>query len=278
MRLSRRVAILNGFGRSLGDGIVGLQALSVALAEGAIPRNPVLYRLPHLPPLQRQLYALAPFCTVRPLPWSHASPRPRFRVPRAFAPIDLRDFAFDPAFRGQAMIDFFLGRLGVDPAAVAPSRRRNAWLAPLLPTIPGQDYVLLCPRASMALRHMPPEIQAALHTRLVARGRRVLRQAPMPTLRALCAQVAGAALVVSTDTATVHLADALGVPCLAFFTTHRPDWRVRDYPLCRAVHLKAALPPALEFPRGGADLEAARAAWFPHGADLSWLDAVLEES
>ncbi len=85
-----------------------------------------------------------------------------------------------------------------------------------------------------------------------------------------------ARLLVSADTAMPHLADAYAVPCLTFFTTHRPEWRARDYPLARSVYLPVqGLPDALEFARGPEDAIAARAAWFSRGANLVWLaDAV----
>jgi len=101
-------------------------------------------------------------------------------------------------------------------------------------------------------------------------------QKPAETLAELCASIAASRAVISTDTAMVHLADPCGVPCLAFFPTHRPEWRVRDYPLCRPVHLPADLPESLEFARGPGDIAAARAAWFAPGADLGWLEAELE--
>ena len=88
--------------------------------------------------------------------------------------------------------------------------------------------------------------------------------------------VLAAVPALAADTGPVHLADALQRPCLAFFTTHRPQWRVRDYPLCRAIDLvPAELPPALEFYRGEQDIAAAREAWFVRGTDLDWLAAEL---
>ena len=43
------IAILNGFGRTLGDGVIGLQALLAAQTLGAIGPRPTLFRLPGLP-------------------------------------------------------------------------------------------------------------------------------------------------------------------------------------------------------------------------------------
>jgi len=280
-----RVAILNGFGRSLGDSIIGVQALAAAVRLGALPAAPVLFRLPGLPPMVQGVYrAAADLCEVRDLPWEHETPGRPFPPAAGFARvIDLRDFAFDPAFRGIAMIDYFLRALGLDPVAVPPDLRRNAWVAPRvpparLPWLPAR-YALLCPRTSMALRDMPAEIHAECAAALARAGHHVLTQGP-PTADAeaapapedfpgLSALVAGAGLMVSADTAMPHLADAYGVPCLTFFTTHRPEWRTRDYPLARSVRLPVAgLPEALEFARGPEDAAAARAAWFADPAAL----------
>jgi Glycosyltransferase family 9 (heptosyltransferase) len=281
------IAILNGFGRSLGDSVIGLQALTLSIEAGRFPRHVALLRLPGLPNITRGVYdAAADLATVRTLPWFYEKPGALPDAASGYREIiDLRDFAFDPAFRGVAMIDYFLACLGVDADAVPSARKRNDWLAnrvrPIAPSFaPG--YVLLCPMAAMAMRSMP----AAFHDRalgwLAAHAERpVLSQAFLPreqTLAGLCGLVAHASLIVSADTAMVHLADAFSVPCLAFFNTHRPEWRARDYPLCRGIHLPARLPLALEFSRGAADLAAAEAAWFPKGDDLAWLRELLIET
>jgi hypothetical protein len=280
----RVTTILNGFGISLGDGIIGLQALFAARAIGGIEGKVVLGRTePLAKPLVPQLYRLATdFADI--VPMAEAS---------VTGPvIDIRDFAFDPFFARVAMIDFFLIRLGLRPEAVPPALRRMSWLAPKaaplpLPPLP-PGYVLVCPRASIPLRDMPAAVHEALIARLARRGGApivtqgppVAGAVPAPsctTIKELCALVAGARAVISTDTAMVHLADAFSIPCLAFLTTHRPEMRVRDYPLCRPVHLPApGLPESIEFVRDAADLAAAAAAWFPDGPGLAWLDRALD--
>lgn len=280
--------ILNGFGISLGDGIIGLQALAAARALGAIEGRVVLGRRePPAKPLVPQLYRLgADLAEVVPMD----------EAPRDGRVIDIRDFAFDPGFARVAMIDFFLARLGLDPAGVPAALKRNAWLAPraglgltsgLGPGLP-RGYLLLCPDASIPLRDMPREVHAAIASGLAKRGLGpVLTQGaaldhavaapPAGSIEDLCALVAGASAIISTDTAMLHLADAFDVPCLAIFTTHRPEWRVRDYPRCLPLHLPVpGLPESTEFVRSAADLAAVRAAWFPDGPGLAWLDRALD--
>jgi hypothetical protein len=288
-----RWAILNGFGISLGDSVIGLQALTAAMQLGVIAAPPTLFRKPGLRRMVDKLYPLAAeFCTLAPLPETLA---PRDLAGAFARVIDMRDFAFDPGFRGVAMIDFFLSRLGLDPARVPRALKRNTWLAPRTrPVAPEFDagYALVCPASSMSMRDMPQSAHARILRWLLERGWRVVTQGRPPedlaervaqapaldSVDALCGLVANAACVISTDTAMVHLADAFAVPCLAFFTTHRPEWRVRDYPLCTAVHLPPrGLPDALEFPRGPADLAATQDAWTARGGDMAWLDGLLDE-
>ncbi len=289
-------AIFNGFGRSLGDSIIGLQALVAAQTLGVLGR-PVLVRRTDCGPMVRALYQLTTdFADLADLPESlMATPPPR--VPADLAAqysrvIDIRDFAFDPDFRGVAMIDFFLAKLGLDPAAVPAALRRNAWLAPRValtapPGLPAR-YILFCPRAALPQRDMPQETQLRLLAQLLeAQALPVVTQGAVPTAFAgqvfaaphcrsiaeLCGLVAGAERIVSTDTAIVHLADAFSVACLSVFTTHEPRWRVRDYPQAMPVHLPVrGLPPALEFIRSDDDLHAVARGW-AEGAAL--LDATL---
>lgn len=237
--------------------------------------DPVLYRLPGLSPMLRSLYdAAGDMARVAELPSDAATPATPAPVEAA---IDLRDYAFDPAFHGVAMIDFFLGRLGIDAGTVPSAARRNTWLAPRLPHLPAWDRagpVLLCPNASMPLRDMPDPVRDAMMRHLGGRGVAVTVEAHEPDIEALAAGVRRSCVVISTDTAMVHLADAMAVPCIAFFPTHDPALRVRDYPLCRPVRLPADLPPGLEFARDERDVAAARAAWFRPGLD--WIGPVLD--
>jgi ADP-heptose:LPS heptosyltransferase len=234
------------------------------------------------------LHAAADFVEIRTLTPTKATPETRFEDADDFDQvIDIRDFAFAPDFQRTSMIDFFLRRLGLEPRFMPSALKRNAWLMPRIkpqPSIWPSRYVLVCPRSSMPLRNMPDEIhhdilrQLVSEHPLVTQGQvpadladEVLHAPGCVTLTELCTLVRNARWVISTDTAMVHLADAFEVPCLAFFPTHRPKWRVRDYPRCVAVALHSAVPPGLEFARGDEDHALARLGWFPDGMDLGWL-------
>ena len=142
----------------------------------ALSAKPVLFRLGGLSPIIQGAYAAAAdLGEVRDLPWANATRDKPFPGAAAFARcIDIRDFAFDPAFRGVAMIDYFLGALGLNPQAVPPRLRRNAWLASRIPPAPQQGYALVCPRTSTALRTMPGEVHDVVVATLARRGLRVL--------------------------------------------------------------------------------------------------------
>jgi glycosyl transferase family 9 (putative heptosyltransferase) len=289
------VAILNGFGRAMGDAIVGLQALHLAIRLGAVPPRPLLFRLPGLPRMVEAVHAAADFADIRTLAWEFATPDRPFDLGETVARvIDIRDFAFDPEFRCRAMIDFFLQRLGVAPERVPAGWRRNGWLASRIrtrrPALPG-GYILVCPKASMRLREMPDEIHEHILRRMLTFGPVVTQGAvpdalsssvihlePCASLDDLCSVVHHARWMISTDTGMVHLADAFGVGCLAFFPTHRPEWRVRDYPRTVSLELPSRLPRGIEFARDPRDYALARAGWFPNGDDLEWLDLALDQA
>ena len=266
------LAILNGFGRSLGDSLIGLQALAVAQHCAAMD-VPLLVRRRHGRAMVDQLYDLVDFAEILIVPDNEPDHAP----PGFNDVIDIRDFAFDPAFRGTAMIDFFLTRLGVNPTTIPTAAKRNSWLqtrvrAQKPPGLPAQ-YALVCPGSSMPLRDMPANLHDLVLRDIAHAGLSVVTQgisprqdvigvSAMDRIDHLCGLVANATCIVSTDTAMVHLADAFDIPCLAVFTTHRPEWRVRDYPNCTPLHLPpSGLPDALEFARDAADEALVALAW-----------------
>ena len=249
---SDELHIVNGMGVTLGDSIIGMNAL--AWLKTRHPRLCIrLYRTPHAPVYVERLYALA-----RPIV-AHVSYLP---VPVNGLPddaIDLSDFLYWPAFDSEPMVDLFIRNLGMSPHTVPASAKCNRWLSQLrLPMLPARwrdlTYVLFCDSASTPLRSVPPEFLYAMVDRIWhAYGLPVCGFQPIlhphyqdvsahsRSLDQYLAWVRGAGVLVGVDSSAIHAASGFGVPTLAFFASIDPLLRVRDYPLCRVLDLRTSV-------------------------------------
>lgn len=242
--------VLNGMGVALGDSIIGIGAL--AWLSTHYPSLRIhLYRARHAPRYVEALYQLA-----SPMLQVHYLPQPLPTPEAGSAVIDLADIVYWPQFDDTPMIDFFLSGLGIDPAQVSTKDKTNSWLQAFdlpLPAKPWRqtDYLLFCPRASVALRSIPQAVQLTLveqlwqYYQLPVLGFEPLHHPHYYNVAALSPDtfhflswVRGAALLVSTDTAAVHAAAGFGVPTLAGFVSIDPILRTRDYPLCHSLDLR----------------------------------------
>ena len=244
--------IINGMGVTLGDSIVGFNALAWLVARYPGLRIH-LYRSARVPRYVRELYDLAGAFVHR----VHALPCALDTIPDGA--IDVSDFLRWPTFAQRPMVDFFFASLGLDPAAVPAAAKTNAWLSTVprsgLPLPFGkQDYVLCCGGASTPLRRVPPEHAAALVDRIWGHYRKpVLGFGPVQhpqyldvaahsqSIDQFIAWIARAAVVVSGDSAAVHVAAAYDIPTLAVFASIEPRLRTRDYRRCVSVDLRNAL-------------------------------------
>lgn len=244
------VHVINGMGVALGDSVMGLTAFEALRRE-----NPdlccMMYRPGRAPAHTDVLYQLAAgvVADMRWLPWALRD------LSASECVIDLGNQLFWSEFATLPMIDFFLWALGVDPASVPAEAKRNDWLKRLcLPDLatdlPSGGYVLFCSTASTPIRSIPPELRREFVDRLwqtfrlpvvgfepIDHPHYVDVRALSPDTGSFLAWVKGARFLLSADTAAVHIAAGFDVPTTAFFTTIKPELRVRDYPLCRAVAL-----------------------------------------
>jgi ADP-heptose:LPS heptosyltransferase len=164
--------------------------------------------------------------------------------------------------------------------------------AQLVPAAPGQRLVVVQPGASDARRCWPAARFAAVADALVEEGALVAingsaAEAPLVrsvreamchpaidlsgkcTLNALCGLLDRAALVVSNDTGPLHMALALGRPCVGIYWFTN---LVEAAPLCQQGH-RSALATRIHCPVCGAENTAQRCAH-----DVSFVDEVsLEE-
>lgn len=168
-----------------------------------------------------------------------------------------------PRYGEIAPVDWYLWWLGLDPDTVSPEDKRNsarlhepdmAWVRAQLAPIPGKLF-LLNPKASEPLRCMTPQATAALTDALLAQdpNNQVLFDQPVPITRprvfhladaidtpgrlsALVAQVDG---VITPDTFVQHIADAVNTPCCTL-SASIPAEHFRYYPYGRTLELPGA--------------------------------------
>ncbi|KXV02643.1 ADP-heptose--LPS heptosyltransferase [Caballeronia megalochromosomata] len=244
-----RVHLVNAFGVTLGDSIIGLSALFAVKRLHPHLRF-AIYRPARAPRYVQRLYALAApgFAGIVDLP-----------VPRASLPvdelrIDIGNQLFWPHFASMPMIDFFLWAMGVAPERIAAGDKCNRWLADVpLTAIEREPYALFCPDASTPVRSIPASVRARIVARLADEtGLPVLGFGAVdhPRYRDIAplsvetddflAWIRHARYLVTADTAALHVAAGFDVPTTAFFTTIPAFMRARDYANCVAVEF--ALP------------------------------------
>ncbi|SAK70611.1 Glycosyltransferase family 9 (heptosyltransferase) [Caballeronia hypogeia] len=272
---ARRVHLINAFGVTLGDSIIGLTAL------GALKRRHphiawTIYRPARAPRYVRRLYELAAplFDACADLPVALSS------LPADEPKIDIGNHLFWPGFATMPMIDFFLWALGVAPESVAAHQKRNRWLAEVPLGAPTHEpYVLFCPDASTPIRSIP----AAARARIVARladefgidvyGFGALDHPRYRDIAPLCidtsdflAWIGHARHVVTADTAALHIAAGFDVPTTAFFTTIPAHLRARDYANCAAIEFALPHLEGMHASARAADLQALERAY----RDYDW--------
>jgi hypothetical protein len=243
-----RVHLVNAFGVTLGDSIIGLTAL-FAIRRRHPHLSFVIHRPSRAPRYVQQVYELAApaFGELA------ALPTPLAYLPDDAVCIDIGNHLFWPRFASMPMIDFFLWAMGVAPESIAAHDKRNGWLAslPLPPiTLNEAPYVLFCASASTPVRSIPMPMRARIVERLwQAFGLPVLGFGAVdhPRYRDIAARsrdtgefiawIRHARHLVTSDTAALHIGAGFDVPTTAFFTTIAPHLRARDYANCATVAL-----------------------------------------
>ena len=248
----RRLLIINGMGIALGDSVIGLGALTWLRKKN--PQLEItLWRSFTAPDYVESLYALADEALR-----VERLPQPLNRLREFDAVIDLADFMRRPAFDAMPTIDFFFDSLGIDPANIDSRHKRNRWLAEQMPPGAepgsGEAYALFCPYSSASLRSIPEHLHLPMIDAIWRKyGLPVLGFSPARhphyqnvaersrQLTDFIRLIRHAALVVTADSAAVHIAAGFDRETVAYFVSIRPALRTRDYPRCRSIHLDADL-------------------------------------
>jgi hypothetical protein len=241
-----RVHLINAFGVTLGDSIIGLTAL-FALKRLHPHLAFTIYRPARAPRYVQRLYELA-----SPLSGDVVElPVPLASLPGDALKIDIGNHLYWPRFAWMPMIDFFLWAMGVNPGDVPAHDKQNRWLRELpLPAVSSDPYVFLCATASTPVRSIPEPVRAKIVERMWdAFGLPVLGSGPVdhpryvdispqsPDTADFFAWVRHARHLVTSDTAALHVAAGFDVPATAIFTTIAARLRARDYPHCVPIEL-----------------------------------------
>ena len=275
--------VLNGMGVTLGDSIIGMNALAWLKTQHPTLRIH-LHRTPHSPPFVERIYQLASHI-VEPVMYL---PSPLQALPEDV--VDLSDFLFWPSFADEPMVDFFIRGLGIAADSVPASAKANRWLSRLpVPSLPAPwsttDYVLFCDQASTPLRAVPQTHAAPMVDRIWRQyGLPVLGFHPIVhphyrdisrhsrSLDEFIAWVKGSAAVVATDSSAMHIAAGFDVPTLAVFVSIDPLLRARDYTHCKVLDVRCELTNGLHESNDAKVLREVHRIWgtIVDRADLPW--------
>ncbi|MCB6184569.1 hypothetical protein LIN78_13565 [Leeia sp. TBRC 13508] len=237
--------IINGMGITLGDSIIGMSVL-MWLLDTYPHLHITLWRSSFTPSYVEALY----INRSNRLHIKHL-PCPANRISDFDASIDLSDFMFRPDFDNLAMIDFFLESLGLDPFMMPVSEKANTWLSRAFSFNNHEvPYVLFCPRSCAKLRSIPE----AFHFEIIDQ---IWKKYGIPikgfsnakhpqftdlsndsrTLNDYAKHISNATCVITTDSASVHLAAGFHIPTIAYFVSIKAVKRTRDYPMCSSINL-----------------------------------------
>ncbi|SAK76325.1 hypothetical protein AWB76_05000 [Caballeronia temeraria] len=283
---ARRVHLVNAFGVTLGDSIIGLAAL-FAVKRLYPHLRFTIYRPARAPRHVQRLYELAAprAGDVVELPVPLAS------LPAGELTIDIGNQLFWPRFASMPMIDFFLWAMGVAPSGIAAGDKRNRWLADVpLNAIDSAPYALFCPDASTPVRSIPASMRGRIVARLAdetglpVMGFGAVDHPRYRDIAPLCtntddflAWIGHARYLVTADTAALHIGAGFDIPTTAFFTTIPASMRARDYANCVAVEFGLPHLRGIHASARPADLDALERAYreydwraMPFARDVSW--------
>lgn len=241
--------IFNGIGNALGDLIIFYTALC-AIKYRYPGLRFLTYHANNLNKSVKELLDISKGVAIARSAWSLED------LPSCEKRISIQGKLFRENFSRMAMIDAYLIALGSQPWEFSSELKSNAWLSRVQlsggSVQRGMKYVLLCHKSSAKLRTIPDfmllplvdKISGDFGVPVVGFGeinhKNYFDAAALSrTVSDFICWVRSALYVVSTDSAAIHIAAGMRVPCSAFFPSIDPQLRIRDYPLCQSIELNA---------------------------------------
>lgn len=283
-----RLLLINGFGANLGDNLIGQRAFSHVLSHirTVLPEVSVDVMLgihgdDRLERLYRNAEGIERVLT---------SGMSLGELAHSYQGIfDCGELLSQPRYGSMPMVDWYMWWMGIDPSGVADADKRNRISVPdparkrAAELMEGEGMrIAINPKASVPLRSVPASAMSRLVDHILTRWpeARVVSLQPLeydhPRFTDLSARITDidilAAVVercdalIGADTYTQHLADALDVPAVTFYTSVSPEL-YPYYPLVEPV----MLPDAERLPAWG-KMKTSPGAWkvIGHFYDEAW--------
>ncbi|MBF2750779.1 hypothetical protein ISN41_22135 [Enterobacter bugandensis] len=255
---SKHVNIINGFGVTLGDSIIGLNVcLFIKEMNEKIKIN--IARPCTTPESLESLYYYALqagiFDSVTRMPF------PLSECNQYDFNIDMGNQLYRNDFQSLEMHDYFFEHMGISPHIVPHAYKKNHWLKRLPNEIKNKgEYILFCPNASTQIRAIPYKY----HTQVIES---IAKKYNLPVLGFSPAKaelytdislqvtntlsyinvIRNSNFVYTADSSAVHIAAGFDIPCHCIFTSIDPDLRIRYYPNCISSFIGDAVTQGLHF-------------------------------
>ncbi|MCY2000401.1 hypothetical protein OW766_24345 [Klebsiella pneumoniae] len=246
-QIEKNINIINGMGVTLGDSIIGINALDCIKK---INKNIhiTLIRPATCHSYVEEVYSIARNLIDR----LEYMPYDIRNLHRDAVNIDIGNQLYWQDFNNLEMHDFFLKNLGVDFKTIPDNWKCNHWLQDSLPQtkIRDNNYVLFCPKASTSLRSIPEKFHYQIIDYLYAsynlpvHGFSDIKHSMYTNISQTCkstvdfiTSIANAQHVYTCDSSALHIASGYDVPTTCIFTAINPVLRSRYYNNCNSIYI-----------------------------------------
>lgn len=250
-RKERNINIINGMGVTLGDSIIGINALDCIKKLNKNIKI-TLIRPASCRPYIEEVYNI-PNALIDNI---HYMPYELSKLQKNPVNIDIGNQLYWSDFNTLEMHDFFLKSLGIEPATIPDEWKRNYWLQDYLPAslCNGQKYVLFCPNASTRLRAIPEKYHLKIIDLLYSTynlpvyGFSSVQHPKFRNVTLECRDtrkfinmISNASYVYTCDSSALHISAGYDIPTTCVFTSIPPDLRSKYYNRCSSIYIGDAV-------------------------------------
>ncbi|AHG20667.2 hypothetical protein Z042_14370 [Chania multitudinisentens RB-25] len=244
----KNLTIINGMGVTLGDSIVGINALyTIKKLNNDI--NIRVIRPELCPSYVNDIYLLSKniIDTLSYMPFDiEEIPHTQDSII-----IDIGNQLYWKDFSKKEMHDFFLYNLGVNPKEIEDCEKSNYWLKDVeLPEVSLGDYVLFCPDASTKIRSIPSRFHQKIVEELSKKHQKKImgftdiEHDNYINIKALSKKtenfisiVKNSKYLYTCDSSALHIGAGFEIPTTCIFTTVRPTYRSFYYKNCESYYI-----------------------------------------